>query len=752
MALTIDYNGAPLGYDVPPTKVDMPNRAELGAISMGSISPEDPTAALTLIGHKPVHIDETLCSQPRLFTGWTVERNMGRSFDQAEFIGANALIHDTSIVDLNAALGFRIITWTDGNRPEESVDDRLAWLLASNYVAGPDGTLFEDTGFVHTGFSLFMDACDYRGSYPADVLADMSTRYATVINYFVFWDATAGKASLFWNYIGAATFGCTISISNDVADTYADDVPDATCFAPITESRLERTPEAVYSDVIVNYTGGSCYRILNSTAVAFIKRGTSISRPHIGKLATAQAAGDAWLAQHNVETDRITTTIHVPADTVGLIQAGMRMEVKFTHLTDYTSFTWMRIVACTPRPMDDLARFYDVDLELVAPRLTPTVPLYAELQDNQSQQDLCGSIGTESETWYDVGWRGCGDDPSGGYANAFKTGAVDYTDYPCIHIGEWKGFELLDDAVVDLTQRGDFLGVAGGTGAYVTAEIMQNAVVIASATETDSTGGGLHPFGATITLSVTGIVGVVGDLFRVRWKWGSNWASYPYYRQSPGDYQCRFTISGVSTPSTIGGIVPTVTQTQAATDPTVTDDLAAGYLVGSTWINTTSGEQFVLVDDTTGAAVWQSTTSSGGGGAPTDADYLVGTAQAGLSAEIVVGTTPGGELGGTWASPTVDATHSGSPHHALVTLAASADELLGLAGQALSLDTQDANTVLAGPIIGSAAAPEFRVLVAADIPGGIGGGELLISDTPSTPLIFADILQNEAQDDFLYSG
>jgi hypothetical protein len=49
-------------------------------------------------------------------------------------------------------------------------------------------------------------------------------------------------------------------------------------------------------------------------------------------------------------------------------------------------------------------------------------------------------------------------------------------------------------------------------------------------------------------------------------------------------------------------------------------------------------------------------------GAPTTADYLVGTAQGGLSAEIVVGTTPGGELGNTWASPTVDATHAGSNH------------------------------------------------------------------------------------------
>jgi hypothetical protein len=57
--------------------------------------------------------------------------------------------------------------------------------------------------------------------------------------------------------------------------------------------------------------------------------------------------------------------------------------------------------------------------------------------------------------------------------------------------------------------------------------------------------------------------------------------------------------------------------------------------------------------------------ASGGGGAPTTVDYLVGTASGSLSAEIVVGTSPGGELGGTWASPTVDSVHSGSAHLAI---------------------------------------------------------------------------------------
>ena len=65
-------------------------------------------------------------------------------------------------------------------------------------------------------------------------------------------------------------------------------------------------------------------------------------------------------------------------------------------------------------------------------------------------------------------------------------------------------------------------------------------------------------------------------------------------------------------------------------------------------------------------------------GAPTDADYLVGTSQPGLSAEIVVGTTPGGELGGTWSSPTVDATHSGSTH-AAAQAAAEATAAIALA-------------------------------------------------------------------------
>jgi hypothetical protein len=60
-------------------------------------------------------------------------------------------------------------------------------------------------------------------------------------------------------------------------------------------------------------------------------------------------------------------------------------------------------------------------------------------------------------------------------------------------------------------------------------------------------------------------------------------------------------------------------------------------------------------------------------------------------------------------------TPSGSSHDA-VSLGADADMLLGLSTQQITLDTQSANRVFAGPVSGGAADPTFRALVADDIP------------------------------------
>lgn len=71
-------------------------------------------------------------------------------------------------------------------------------------------------------------------------------------------------------------------------------------------------------------------------------------------------------------------------------------------------------------------------------------------------------------------------------------------------------------------------------------------------------------------------------------------------------------------------------------------------------------------------------------------NVLVGTGNATFTSEIPVGTTPGGELGGTWGSPTVDATHSGSSHAGVVsTHEAAADPHTGYLKEADAATTTE---------------------------------------------------------------
>ncbi|GAG46862.1 unnamed protein product, partial [marine sediment metagenome] len=112
-----------------------------------------------------------------------------------------------------------------------------------------------------------------------------------------------------------------------------------------------------------------------------------------------------------------------------------------------------------------------------------------------------------------------------------------------------------------------------------------------------------------------------------------------------------------------------------------------------------------------------------GGDAPNEAEYLVLTLHDGLSGErrLVPGTGLTGADNGANADydliHAVDASAIPAAHHALVSLAADAQELLNLSTQELGFVAKAANIVLAGPAAGGAADPTFRSLVEADIPG-----------------------------------
>ena len=143
------------------------------------------------------------------------------------------------------------------------------------------------------------------------------------------------------------------------------------------------------------------------------------------------------------------------------------------------------------------------------------------------------------------------------------------------------------------------------------------------------------------------------------------------------------------------------------------DQYEGGYLVlgdidGVSTATPNNGDSLAW---NTSTGKWEPTAVSGG--APTTADYLTGSAQAGLSAEIVVGTTPGGELGGTWASPTVDATHSGTSHAGVVsTHEAASDPHTGYLKESNTIDF----------LVGTATVELGGEIVVGTSPGGELGG------------------------------
>jgi hypothetical protein len=579
VTLSYTYDGADLGYLIPPTKLNLPNRAELGSIDIGGVSPEDPAASLAMAGWRPFHVDESACSQPRLFTGWVFDRNVGRSFEQTQFVGPDERIHDTTITGINSALGMRIIWDADGKRGEETMDVRMAWLLSSAYLSG----LVVDTAHVLTGLSLMMDAADYRNGYPDAVLNDLSGRGASLLNYFCFWCPIHSAIALFYNYMGAATFDCTISISN------AGDDNGTTIFEPDYAARLNRTPETVWSDVIVEYANGSVHVYNSLTEGAFIRRGTTLSKPYTGKSSTAIAQGKSFLDAHSSEVDRITCTLTVPASVVGLIQAGMRMPVKFTHIDGqpdnpdmYRDGTTMRIVSCTPTPTDDHASHYTVALELVAPKVMPTYPIYAVMETHRAYFWSCDSPPVWGDGSNMAGWEKedysivpIGDPTA-------RTGPVDLVPWATADAScHFQGFQVTADATLNFDLAAAYSGVSFGPK-DVWVEIRQNGTIIGSYHDV-VTDGGL----ANITL--TGVAAVAGDIFTVSC-YAPGWALFAFGTVPYVWTQTHFKISGVGGAGGGGGgdITPTLgttvvgeTPTPTPTGTTVTFTLASAYLPGS---------------------------------------------------------------------------------------------------------------------------------------------------------------------------
>lgn len=393
MALTLTINGAAVSN----VRWDLSSwsaAGDLGAASYAEIVIDDPSGTLSVTEWKQVTIEESACSQPRLFTGYVHEVEIERADPYA---GA-ARRWTIRAVDANALLHMRLVSGSDGDRPAETWSARKSWLLGSDYLNGA----VSDTGKIASGLdSINVAATDYRDQSPDQVVSDLVALTGLAgapLNYFVFWDPSPAtglpRLGLFLNSEDDTSWVSSLRLSNVAAD-----IDLATTWP--AQASLVRRGDRIYSGVVVTWPTGRRYVTRSATASAYIARDYATYRPNVGSAKAAQTAGNNRLEERKAPEEIVSAVVELPAAKAGLILPGQGLDVRFSHLPGYEATTRLRVVRVSWQLAGPDS--YLVELELARPRITaagggrPAIPISPTPELVQSAYST--TIGGAPPTW-----------------------------------------------------------------------------------------------------------------------------------------------------------------------------------------------------------------------------------------------------------------------------------------------------------------------------------------------------------------
>lgn len=320
----------------------------------GGVEIDDIAGSLNIVGWRPFYVEEDTASPTRIWTGFINARRISKS-DVYEAPGT-ARVWDCDLGDLNLILGLKVFRQAAAKRPLETNVARIAWMLA--HWPAPAWPVF-DNGGVSSNPSNF-DEDDLRDKFPVEVLSSMALDSSI---FSLYWDATqpAGEEiSLFYGAISAVRGDITaVKLSNGT------DVNHSTILVAHEGQSISREPGFTYSSISMNTKAGRSYYSNATTASTFIDRDLVYTTDRIGNQATADRRGAQLLARASTERDVLTCTVHLLSADVNKIREGYRIQVKFTHLPAYTSYTWVAIQKrVIRRPDNGNTAYYEVDLEL----------------------------------------------------------------------------------------------------------------------------------------------------------------------------------------------------------------------------------------------------------------------------------------------------------------------------------------------------------------------------------------------------
>ena len=323
-----------------------------GEVGQGGFDLDDPTASYSVVGLKQVLVSESTASPTRIFTGYTIDRGLGRD-DEAR--AAVERKWDVGIADANPRFEDRIID--GGARAAETDVARVSWLLTTAFLP-------VRSTYVAASPTTTLLANDYTGQTPRDVLADCAEQAGK--NFYLVFDGT--DLALFYDLDSSSNWSSTLRLSDVDAD-----VNSTVTWAPQWRGApgLRRDPSELYSGFWVEYSGGRIFVQSGSVASNFRQREMLVNAGHLTTAAAATTYGNQLITdQGAAEEDVITATVTVAKQYVNLARAGQRISTKFVHLGD-SGFGWRRIARRSVRPtVDGDPDQYDVTFALNKPLKT----------------------------------------------------------------------------------------------------------------------------------------------------------------------------------------------------------------------------------------------------------------------------------------------------------------------------------------------------------------------------------------------
>lgn len=344
------------------TKKNLTESADLAEVASVEVLVDDPSASLSFVTRQAIVLDETEApaNDRRVFTGYIARRALVRG-TIGELIFPQGRVWRLECAEFNALIGWRIVRGEQSDRPQETVANRLLWLLSTTFLNGVD-----DLGLIDwpdPAFDIVMPPNDYEGQWGKAVLEDIAAQAG--LGFFLHIDESVGDGGLamfdFNTYTGYAS---ALRLSN-----VASDIDLVTTFPISFDAEWSADGERIAPGMYLTGADGlTSYGYNPDTQHAFgnIVRDQVAPMPNVTTQAALDAARARLLTQHQEEEERLTCRVQLPAAKVNAIRKGHSIEVKLSHVPGRTDFTWWRVTdRAVSTPENASQDVYDLDLDLV---------------------------------------------------------------------------------------------------------------------------------------------------------------------------------------------------------------------------------------------------------------------------------------------------------------------------------------------------------------------------------------------------